>query len=166
MQAASPHGTFLMTEAAFDDRSRTVSVGKASDRGALPVPWPQRGSRSPKLAHQNRTRCGAIWTGIDTGYRGAPGRRGAATEIPGERIPGREQAWRKRQSRHRCRGESRAGWIDAWRQYWRSARNQYLTVLAAAIRSAQGHRARDSTGLATERARGESGSLGSTLLRS
>jgi tripartite-type tricarboxylate transporter receptor subunit TctC len=45
------------------------------------------------LAHKNRTGCSAIWTRIDAGYHGAPGRRGPAAEIPGERISRREQAW-------------------------------------------------------------------------
>ncbi len=96
-------------------------------------------------------------SGVDAGYRGAPGCRRAATEISRQCICHREQTRRQRQYRNRRRRKGRARRLDSRREHRRPARHQHLAVCEPAVRPSQGHRARHPTGHPAERARGQSG---------
>ena len=112
------------------------------------------------MAGQDGPHRGALRPRLDARHRRPRGGRRAHPEISRQRVPGREQARRQWQSRHRHRRQGRAGRHNDRRQHRRPARHQHAAFFETALRSAHRHRADHATGDAAERARGQPGAEG------
>ena len=155
MQAAPVHGISAMAAAlSYRHHVKRVIVP------LLLLAGRQHPGHGAGMAGQNRAHSGAVRPGIDARHRGAADRRWPGEEISRQHFPGRKQAGRQRQSRHRRGRQSRARRRHHRHQHRRAARHQHAAVFEIALRSAQRYRADHAARHAAERARRQPGAQG------